>query len=45
MQWLNVELSNLVFLKTELDEIIFMDQKGRSLAIEEKVNLTLVINK
>ena len=46
----NVELHNLVFLKTyntEFDEIIitFMDQNGRPLEIENKVNLTLLINK
>ena len=45
---LNVEPSNLVFLKTyntEFDEItiIFMDQNGRPL--EDNVNLTLLINK
>ena len=39
-----------MFLKTyttEFDEIImaFMDQNGRPLAIEDKVNLTLLINK
>ena len=47
---LNVEPSNLVFLKTyntEFDEIIitFTDQTSRSLEIEDKVNLTLLINK
>ena len=47
---LNVEPSNLVFLKTygtEFDEVIitFRDQKGRPLEIEDKVNLTLLINK
>ena len=47
---LNVEPSNLVFLKTcntDCDEIIikFMDQNGRPLEIEDKVNLTLLINK
>ena len=47
---LNVELSNLVFLKnykTEFDEIIitFTDENGRLLKIEEKVNLALLINK
>ena len=47
---LNVEPSNLVFLKsynTEFDEIIitFMDQNGRLLKIEYKVNLTLLNNK
>ena len=46
----NTEPSNLVFFKTyntEFDEIIitFMDQNGRSLEIEYKVNLTLLINK
>ena len=46
--WLNVEPSNLVFLKTydtEFDEIIitFTDQNGRPLEIEGKVNLTLLI--
>ena len=47
---LNVELSNLVFLKTystEFDEIIitFTDQNGRLLETEDKVNLTLLISK
>ena len=47
---LNVESSNLVFLKTyniEFDEIIitFTDQNGRPLEIEYKVILTLLINK
>ena len=47
---LNVELNNLVFLKTyntEFDEIIitFTDQNGRPLEIEGKVNLALFINK
>ena len=47
---LNVEPSNLVFLKTcntEFDEIIitFTYQNGRPLEIEDKVNLTLLINK
>ena len=46
---LNVEPSNLVFLKTcntEFDEIMtFTDQNGRQLEIEGKVNLTLFIDK
>ena len=47
---LHVEPSNLLFLKTyntEFNGIIipFMDQKGRPLEIEEKVKLTLLINK
>ena len=47
---LNVEPSNLVFLKTystESDEIIitFIDQNSRPLEREDKVNSTLVINK
>ena len=47
---LNVELSNLVFLETcntEFDEIIitFTDQSGRPLKKEDKVNLSLLINK
>ena len=47
---LNKEPSNLMFLKTyntELDEIIirFTDQNGRTFEIEDKVNLTLLINK
>ena len=47
---LNVELSNLVFLKTyttEFDEIIitFTDQNGGPLETEDKVKLTLLINK
>ena len=45
-----VEPSNLLFLKTyntEFDEIIisFTDPNGRPLEIEDKVNLTLLINK
>ena len=47
---LNVEPSNLVFLKTYntvFDEITitFTDQNGRRLETEDKVNLTLLINK
>ena len=47
---LNFEPSIAVFLKTynsEFDEIIiaFNDQNGRLLEIEDKVNLTLLINK
>ena len=47
---LNVEPSNLVFLKTyntEFDEIMitFSDQNGRPLEIEDKVNLPLLANK
>ena len=47
---LNVESKNLVFFKTyntEFDEIIktFMEQNGKPLEIEDKVNLTLLINK
>ena len=47
---LNIEPSNLVFLKTyntEFDKVIttFTDQNGRLLEIEDKVNLTLLINK
>ena len=47
---LNVEPSNLVFLKTyntEFDEIIitFTDQNGTPLEIEDKINLILLINK
>ena len=47
---LNVEPSNLVFLKnynTDFDEIIitFTDQNAWPLEIEDKVNLTLLINK
>ena len=46
----NMEPSNLVFLKTyntEFNEIIitFKDQNGRPLEIEDKVNLTWLINK
>ena len=45
-----VEVGNLVFSKTyntEFDEIIikFTDQNSRPLEIEDKVNLTLLINK
>ena len=48
--FLNSEPINLVFLKTEntkFGEIIitFTDQNGRPLEIEDKVNLTLLINK
>ena len=48
--FLNVEPSNLVFLKTyntDFDKIImrFMDQNGRPFEIEDKLNLTLVISK
>ena len=47
---LNVELSDLVSLKTyntEFDEIIITSTDGnvRPLEIEDKVNLTLLINK
>ena len=47
---LNVEPSNLVFLKTyntKFDEIIitFTDQNDRPLEIGDKVNFTLLINK
>ena len=47
---LNIEPSNLVFLKTyntEFDEIIiiFSDQNGGPSDRENKVNLTLLINK
>ena len=47
---LNVEPNNLVFLKTyntQFDEIIiaFTNKNGRALEIEDKVNLTLLINK
>ena len=47
---LNVEPKNSVFLKTcniEFDEIIRIstDQNGRPLEIEDKVNLTWLINK
>ena len=47
---LNIEPNNLLFLKTynsDFDEIIitFTDQNCRSLEIEDKVNLTLLINK
>ena len=47
---LNVEPSNFLFLKTyntEFDEIIikFTDKNGRPSEIEDKVNLTLLINK
>ena len=47
---LNTEPSYLVFLKTHntlFGEIVitFMDQNGRPLGIEEKVNLTLLISK
>ena len=47
---LNVEPSNLAFLKTyntEFDEIIitFTDQNGRLIEKEDKVDLTLLINK
>ena len=46
---LNVEPNNLVFLETcnaEFDEIIiiFTDENGRPSEIEDKVNLTLLLN-
>ena len=46
----SVGQSNLVFLKTcntDFDEIIiiFTDENGRLLEIEDKANLTLLINK
>ena len=45
---LNVELSNLVFLKsknTEIDETIITFVNGKQLEIEDNVNLELLINK
>ena len=47
---LNVELSDLVFFityNTKFDQIMitYTDQNGRSLEIEDKVNLTLLINR
>ena len=47
---LSVEPSNLLFLKIyniEFNEtiIIYTDQNGRRLEIEDKINLTLLINK
>ena len=47
---LNVEPGNLVFIKTcitEFDDIIitFINQNGRPLETEDKVHLTLLINK
>ena len=47
---LNAEVSNLVSLKTytrEFDEIIitFTDQNYRPLEIEDKIDLTLLVNK
>ena len=47
---LNVKLSNLVFFKTgnaEFDNttVTFMDQNGRLLEIEDRVNLIWLINK
>ena len=47
---LNVEPSNLVFLKTfntDFDEIIrtFTNQNVKLLEIEDKVNFTLIVNK
>ena len=47
---LNIEQNNFVFLatrNTDFDDIIitFTDQNGRSLEIEDKANLTLLINK
>ena len=47
---LNVEPSNLVFLKTydtDFDEIIitFTDENGKLLKIEDKVNLILFVDK
>ena len=47
---LNVESSNLVFLKTyntEFNEFIikFTSQNGRPLEVKDKISLTLLINK
>ena len=47
---LNAKPSSSVFLKTynsEFDKvtITFMDQNSRTLEIEDKVNLTLLVNK
>ena len=47
---LNVESSNLVFLKTDNTEfdniaITFTNENGRALEIENKVNLTLLVQK
>ena len=47
---LNIELSNLVFFKThntDFNEIIitFRDQNRKPLEIEDKINLTLIIDK
>ena len=47
---LNIEQNNFVFLatrNTDFDDIIitFTDQNGRSLEIEDKANLTLLINR
>ena len=47
---LNIEPSNAVFLKTyhtEFGEIIvtFTDKNGKSLEVEDKVNLTLLSDK
>ena len=47
---LNVEVSNIVSLKTytrEFDEIVitFTDQNYRPLEIEDKIDLTLLVNK
>ena len=42
---LNVESSNLVFLKTYNTIITFTNQNGRPLEIEDKVNFTFHINK
>ena len=48
--FVNNKPTDLVFLKTyntEFDEIIirYTDQNGRPLEIEDKVNLTLLVNK
>ena len=47
---LNIEPNNLVLLKTYNSDsneaiITFTDQNGRPLQIEDKVNLTLLVNK
>ena len=47
---LNIEPSNLLFLKTYNTDFVkiiikFTDQNGRLLEIEDKINLTLLINK
>ena len=48
-QLLNISLKKIIFLKTFIlevsdIEVTFTDQNSKSLEIEDKINITLVIN-